>query len=282
MSSPSYHQPEDIEEALRLVARGATPVAGATALFSGRSRPDGELVDVTRCGLSGIRVEGAWLVLGAATTLAQIGDAPDLPGREGALLRRAARAAGSRPVRTMITLGGNLAHAVFWADMPPALLALDAQVEIRRSGEKCALVPIEACLEPGPRPWAGGLITQIRVPLCEGAGAFGYERFSRTANDYALATACVALRREGELIRGMRVVLGALQSRPYRLREVEQMFEGKVLGGALVLEQAATAVRERAAAAPSSRASEEYRRDLAAALARRAIDTALTWASREE
>jgi carbon-monoxide dehydrogenase medium subunit len=281
MSSSAYHQPDDLEEALRLVARGATPVAGATALFSGRSRPDGELVDVTRCGLSGIRVEGSWLVLGAATTLAQIGDAPDLPGREGALLRRAARAAGSRPVRTMVTLGGNLAHAVFWADMPPALLALDAQVEIRRSGEKSALVPIEECLEPGPRPWAGGLITRIRVPLCGGAGAFGYERFSRTANDYALVTACVALRREGELIRGMRVVLGALQSRPYRLPEVEQMFEGKAFG-ALVLEQAAAAVRERAAAAPSSRASEEYRRDLAAVLARRAIDAALTWASRQE
>ncbi len=281
MSVAAYHQPEDLEEALRLVARGATPVAGGTALFCGRNRPDGEVVDVTRCGLSGYRVERSWLVLGAATTLAQLGDAQDLPGREGALLRRAARAAGSRPVRTLVTLGGNLAHAVYWADLPPALLALDAEVEVRRAGEKSQLLPIEECLRPGPRPWARGLITSIRVPLCTGIGAFGHQRFSRTANDYSLATACVALFREGNVVRGVRVVLGALQGRPYRLREVEQIFEGNAFGS-LRLRQVAAAVRERAVVAPSLRASEAYRRDLAGTLASRAIDTALTWASREE
>jgi CO/xanthine dehydrogenase FAD-binding subunit len=276
----AYHQPVQLEEALRLVARGATPIAGATALFSARSLPEGELVDVTRCGLGEIRVEEERLVIGATATLSRIGEASDLPGMEGALLRRAARAAGSRPMRNMITLGGNLAHSAFWADMPPALLALDAEVEVQRAGEPARLVSIEDCLRPGKRPWEGGLITAIAVPLAGGIGAWGYERFSRTANDYALATACVALRREKKVTRSVRVVLGALQNRPYRLSEAEQIFEGKAFGS-LMLEQAAAAVRERAQVAPNFRASEAYRRDLTGTLVRRAVDTALSWALRE-
>ena len=276
----AYHQPTRLDEALKLVAKGAQPVAGATALFSGRSRPEGDLVDVTRLGLSSLAVEPGRAVLGAACTLAQISDAESLPGMEGALLRRAARAVGSRPLRNAITLGGNVAHVAFWADMPVVLLALDAAVEVQRAGEPIHTCPLADCLKAGKRPWEGGLITRVVVSLRKETCGFGYERFARTANAYPFATLCVTLKREGSLAREVRVVVGALQPRPFRVTEVEAMVEGKAFDLALV-EACGKKLSGIVPVAPNFRASAEYRKELAGVLVRRALQSAFTWAMRE-
>jgi CO/xanthine dehydrogenase FAD-binding subunit len=276
----AYHQPTRLEEALKLVAKGATPVAGATGLYSARSLPEGELVDLGRLGLSGITLENERVWIGATTTLTQIGDAKQIPGMEGALLRRAARAVGSRPMRNMITLGGNLAHSAYWEDLPPVLLALQASVEVQRAGEPAQLVSMADALKPGKRPWEDGLITRFAIPLTQGIWSFGYERLARTANDYSLCTAVTVLRRDGQLVRDVRLVLGALQIRPYRVSEAEKVLEGKAFAP-LLLDEAAAKVREVAQVAPNFRASPDYRRELAGTLSRRTIETAFNWAMRE-
>ena len=73
--TPAYHQPTRLDEALRLVSKGAQPVAGATALYSGKTRPEGELVDITRLGLSSFQVEPNRITFGATCTLSQLSDA---------------------------------------------------------------------------------------------------------------------------------------------------------------------------------------------------------------
>jgi carbon-monoxide dehydrogenase medium subunit len=277
----AYHQPTRLEEALRLVSMGAQPVAGATGLFSGKGRPDGELVDVTRLGLGTFKIEKGAIHLGATCTLAQISDAAELPGMEGALLRRAARAVGSRPLRNSITLGGNIVHVAFWADMPPVLLALDARIKVQRAGDSVStVVSFADCLKPGKHPWEGGLITEVSVPLRQGVCGFGHERFSRTANDYSFATVCAVLTRDGGVARSVRVVVGALQPRAFRVPEVEAMVEGKAFDVGL-LEQAGKKLSSAVQVGPSFRASAEYRRELAGTLARRALQSAFTWAMRE-
>lgn len=269
----AYHLPTRLEEALQLVARGAKPVAGATALFSGKGPPSGELVDITRLGLGDWAVEPARIILGATVTLSRISDASELPGMEGELLRHAARAPGSRLLRNAITLGGNIAHVAFWADMPVALLALDARIEVQRAGEPPRELGFGECLQPGKRPWEGGLLTRVLVPRRPGDWGFGHERLSRTASDYPFATACATLRRDGEVAREVQIVVGALQPRPFRVPEVEAMLEGQSLQSAL-LERAGAKLSEIAPAAPSSCASADYRRELAGVLARRALETA--------
>jgi carbon-monoxide dehydrogenase medium subunit len=275
----AYHQPSRLEEALSLVAQGAQPVAGATALFSGKGRPEGELVDITRLGLSGLAVEADRLALGATCTLSQISDADEMPGMEGALLRRAARAVGSRPLRNAITVGGNIAHAAFWADMPVVLLALDAKIEHQRAGQAAQTVALADCLK-GKRAWEGGLITRVFVPLRKETCGFGHERFARTANDYPFATLCVTMTRDGRLAREVRVVVGALQPRPFRVPEVEALVEGKSLEPGL-LEACGKKLSELVPVAPNFRASAEYRRELAGVLVQRALQSAFTWAMRE-
>lgn len=276
----AYLQPKTLDEALRAVARGARPVGGATALYAGKPRLDCELVDLADAGLSTIDLEPGRIVLGATTTLATIGDCETLPGMEGALLRRASRGPGALPLRNAITLGGNIAQVAFWADMPVVLLALDAQIEVGRAGEPSKLVDLAECFKPGKKAWEGGLITKVVVPTRRSVCGFGYERFSRTKNDYAFATLCVTLERAGRVAHGVRVVVGAMQPRPFRVPEIEAMVEGKGLDHAL-FEAAGKKLSEVVQVAPNFRASESYRRELAGVLCKRALESAFAWAMRE-
>lgn len=277
----AYHQPEALEAALDFVARGATPIAGATALYTGRGKRDTELVDVTRLGLDRITVGDDAVELGATVTLSQLSRAVQIPGMAGALLRQAARGVASAPLRNVITLGGNLAHLVYWADMPVVLLALDASVQVRRAGSAPVDRPLADVLREGKKAWDGGLITSFRVPLGQGTLGFGYDRFTRTSTDYAFATACVTMRVMEGRAREVHVVLGAVQSRPGRAAAAEALIEGNSVDDNLrraVMDE----VRRGVEVAPNFRAPAEYRRELAAVLAGRAVDKAWTWASRED
>lgn len=276
----AYHQPQRLEEALGLMAKGAVPVAGATSLYSSRNKPDAELVDITRLGLGSIQVEPGRISIGATVTLTQLVEATELPGAEGELLRRAAGSITARPMRNAITVGGNIAHVACWSDLPVALLALEAEVEIQRAGEPSSVKPLADCLK-GQAPWAGGLITRVLVPVKGGARGFGYERFSRTSNDYPMASACATLTRDGEIAREVRLVVGALQPRAFRVLEVEEMLEGKAFTAEL-LDAAAAKLREVIQVAPNFRASADYRRELAGTLARRALHNAFSSVTREK
>jgi carbon-monoxide dehydrogenase medium subunit len=277
----AYHQPEALQDALAHVARGATPIAGATGLFTGRPKREGELVDLSRVGLDTVQVSDSSITLGAAVTLAQIGKDTSLPGMAGAVLRRAARSVASAPLRNAITLGGNIAHLVYWADMPVALLALDASLQVQSVGQPVKEVSIVEALAQGKKAWDGGLILGVRIPLRAGKLGFGYVRFTRTVTDYALASACVTLRLEGGVARDVRVALGAVQSRPGRVAQVEATVEGTAVDAAVL-----SAVKAKMAAVvqvgPNFRAPADFRRTLATVLTARAVETAWTWGSRED
>ncbi len=277
----AYHQPEALDVALDHVAKGAIPVAGATGLYTGRVKRGQQLVDVTRLGLDGIDVTADAVTIGSTVTLAQLAGADEIPGMPGAVLRRAARGVASAPLRNAITVGGNLAHLVYWADMPVALLALDAIVEVQRAGHAASQRPIADCLREGKRAWDGGLITWVRIPLGKGTRGFGYERFTRTSTDYAFATTCVTMRRDGDKASEVRVAVGAVQSRPVRLPDVEAMLEGRAVDGAL-RDAIVRKVKDVVQVAPNFRAPADFRRELAGVLTGRAVDKAWTWASRED
>ncbi|MCU0693791.1 MAG: FAD binding domain-containing protein [Polyangiaceae bacterium] len=277
----AYHQPEDLQEALDLVARGAVPVAGATGLYTAGFKRDVELVDLTRLGLHGITVTSDRLVLGAAVTLSRLATEDKLPSMQGALLRQVASSIASAPLRNAITLGGNLAYIVYWADMPVVLLALDAQVEVQRFGQQARWIPLASCLEKGKQTWEGGLITRFAVPLRPGHLGFGHHRITRTVSDYAIASACVTLARDGDKASNVRVVVGAITSRATRVAQAESLIEGTTVNDAVVT-NVKQAVAQSIAVAPNFRAPADYRREVAAVLVGRALHAAWTLASRED
>jgi CO/xanthine dehydrogenase FAD-binding subunit len=88
-----------------------------------------------------------------------------------------------------------------------------------------------------------------------------------------MVTACATLRRDGEVARDVRLAMGAIQPRAFRVPEVEAMLEGQAFGAEL-LEEAVATLRAKIQVAPNFRASAEYRRDVAGTLARRALNHA--------
>jgi xanthine dehydrogenase YagS FAD-binding subunit len=111
----AYVRPDDLDQAIELLATGdALALAGGSdvvPLLRRGKRAPAALVDIRRLLPSGIESDGAGLRIGAGTTLAALAGDPRI--RDGyAALHQAARAAASPQLRTVGTVGGNLAQAV--------------------------------------------------------------------------------------------------------------------------------------------------------------------------
>ena len=83
--------------------------------------------------LTGIRVDGEDLVIGAATPHAVLA-ASELVRAEAPLLAHSAGLVGDPQIRHRGTIGGSLAHADPAADLPMALLALGGSVDVLGQG----------------------------------------------------------------------------------------------------------------------------------------------------
>src|SRR6185436_11135794 len=129
-------EPTTIPDALTALAAhpaDARLVAGGTALVAmlrlGLLRP-ALLISLDRvAGLRDLRVADGHLALGAMIPVAAVHRAPAV--RAGwPLLAEACGRVATPAIRSAATLGGNLAYAEAASDPAPALLCLDAQVQV--------------------------------------------------------------------------------------------------------------------------------------------------------
>ena len=168
---------DSVEHALAALAEhpGATVLAGGTDLMvevnDGRRTP-AQVIAVGRVAeLGGIRVdghtEGATVVIGAATTFAQLERGP--VAELAPALAYAARTVGSPQIRNAATIGGNLATASPAGDALPVLVALGATIEVagpdggrRIPIDEFFTGPKRSALEPGE------LVVAVRVPVRRG------------------------------------------------------------------------------------------------------------------
>jgi aerobic carbon-monoxide dehydrogenase medium subunit len=216
------------------------------------------LVDIGQAGeLSGIRSEAGELVIGATTCHADVA-ASALVRSEAPLLAYSAAQVGDPQIRHRGTIGGSLAHADPAADLPMALTALGGSVDItgpdgsRTVGADDFFTGFfETSLEPGE------LITAVRVPRRPGA-AWGYQKFTRRANDWAIV---------GVAATGGRIALANMGPVPVRARAAEQA----LAGGASPAEAAALAA-EGTEPVADMHADGAYRQHLARVLTRRALE----------
>jgi len=171
------------------------------------------LIDIGRAaGLAGIAVDGEELVIGATTRHADLASSP-LVRADAPLLAHAASLVGDPQIRHRGTIGGSLAHADPAADLPMALVALGGSVELtgpagtrRIAAEDFFVGFFETALADGE------LLTAVRVPRRPGV-RWGYEKFVRRANDWAIVGAAA--------IDG-RIALANMGPVPLRARVAEQ------------------------------------------------------------
>jgi carbon-monoxide dehydrogenase medium subunit len=272
-----YVVPETLDEALGHLRDGgedAKVLAGGHSLLplmKMRLAVPSLLVDVRRLSeLRGIeRRNGSW-ELGAMTRHAEIQDRQEL-----GLAAAAAAKIADQQVRNRGTVGGSLAHGDPASDLPTVLLALEGSVGIAgAAGERHvdAADLFQGYLTTAVE--AGEILTHVHVPAMEGWG-FGYEKFTRRAEDWAMVGVCALVKRADDgSCEDVRVGLTHMGSTPLRARGVEEALRGGALDGdaiARASEQAADGTHPPA----DLNASADYKRHLAGVLTRRALSAAV-------
>jgi len=273
------HEATSIDEATSLLERFAPDariLAGGTDLLVdlkiGR-RSVGHVISIGGVHeLRGIRSADGGLRIGAMTTLADLVASPLLTGPY-VVLRDATSRMAAPQIRNMATVGGNVSGGVPCADVPPTLSVLAAELVIQSSCQARRVAVDDFFL--GPRETllgAGELLTEICIPCPPTRFGAAYSRFGlRNGNAIAVAgvAASLALGEDGR-VEQARLCLSAVAPIPKPAIEAAQLLIGRPPD-----EEAATAAAASAAGAAEPigdvRGSAEYRRELVAVLAKRAI-----------
>lgn len=137
----------------------------------------------------------------------------------------------------------NREHALFNAsrcvavtpsDTGPALVALEAQMVISREGGQRVVAAEDFFIGPAiditrtTVMEAGEILTAVRIPAKWANAEFFYEKVAdRNVWDFALVSLAAVMRTEGGNIQESRLVCGAVECTPRRLRSVEQAIQGQ-------------------------------------------------------
>jgi CO/xanthine dehydrogenase FAD-binding subunit len=270
-----FLRPTDLSAALTaLKGRPWAVLAGGTDFYParvGRPLPDAILDITALAGLRGVREEAAAYRIGALTTWSEVLAAPLPSAFDG--LKRAAREIGGRQVQNAATLAGNICNASPAADGIPALLALEAEVELS-AHDGMRRLPLASFVAGGRRTQRRPeeLVTAILIPRWSARARstfckLGARRY--LVISIVIVAATLEVGADGTVVRAA-VAVGACSEVAQRLARLEAKLLGKPLAPAL-----ADQVRpdDIAALTPISdiRGSAEYRRDAAVTLVRRAL-----------
>jgi carbon-monoxide dehydrogenase medium subunit len=275
-----YFAPEAANEAVALLAHYG---ADARALAGGQSlvpmlalrlaRP-AVLVDLNRIKpLAGIELKGGELVLGAMTRQADVLVSP-LVKANARLLAQALAEVGHPPTRARGTIGGSLSHADPAAELPAAVIALDAIMTIagvQAERTVAAADFFKGMFETAIAP--GELLIEVRIPVKAGRRS-GFAEISQRKGDFAILSAAVALDFTGDECVQARVVLGGAGPVPLRCHDSEAALTGRPAEEAAI-ERAADATAVDNIEFDTPQASRIYRQKIAPALVRRALETAM-------
>lgn len=268
-----FHRPQTVDDALTLLAATQGRVlAGGTDVFPalGSQLLSGPVIDLTGiAALRGISLrDGVWRI-GAATRWREIRDAALPPGFTA--LQQAAREIGSVQIQNSGTIAGNLCNASPAADAVPALIILDAAVEIA-SAAGLRVLPLQAFMT-GYRRTAlnpGEIVTSILVRDAAAAAPSHFLKLgARKYLVISIAMVAAQMAIENGIIKQAHIAIGACSPVAVRLARLEQDLAGMRATEAM----ACIKPDHFSDLTPIDdvRATAAYRRDAAMTLVRRAI-----------
>ncbi|MQT15551.1 FAD binding domain-containing protein [Segnochrobactrum spirostomi] len=228
--------------ALTDLGEDGAPFAGGTWIMRAPIRHEARKATYVALGriaeLREITITPAALEIGAGVTHAALASAittlDDLRG-----LAAAAGRSANPAVRAAATVGGNLCTVAFAAaDLVPALLCLDAEVEIAGAGGRERMM-LEAFLVRRGTLAPGHLLTRIIVPRHLGHSAHARLPL-RKAGDYpvAIVSLRVACDPSGR-VREIRIAVGAVEPVARRWPMLEATLTGERLDPESAAERAA-------------------------------------------
>jgi CO/xanthine dehydrogenase FAD-binding subunit len=287
MTAETYTAAASLDEALEALAGGSRAVAGGTDLVvgarSGKAPLPASLVAIHGLAeLRGIREQGGGLVLGALTTHADIVDSQAVCDRYTALADASA-IVGSHATRSTGTIGGNVMNASPAMETGGPLICFDGVARFRSSGGEREVPLAELFSGPGRTTASSDeLLTEIELPAPPAGTGSCYARLEyRRQMEIAIVGATAVVRLDGGILSDARVAITALAPTIYRVAAAEAALNGSD-GGESAVTAAANAAAEASQPISDVRGSADYRRAMAAVIARRAIATAIARARGEQ
>lgn len=282
-------RPESMPQALsqrQQYGKDALPIAGGQSLLvllRNKLIDPQVLIDLERLSeLRGLQRRSEGLSIGAMTTIYNLSSSAEVRAAVP-ILSQAASKVGSTAIRNLGTIGGNLCHNEPGADLPPALLALNAVVELRNA-QGTRKVPLgeffrgffETAIAPNE------LLCSIEIPSLPKTASTVYLKHAISSEDLAIAGVAVVLileEKHSRIAREIRIGLGGVAPVPLRASKAENALKGMVLNDAAIREAGEIASSE-SDPMTDPHGSADYRRKMVKVLVRRAISAAIEQSER--
>ncbi|MEO9276077.1 xanthine dehydrogenase small subunit [Marinomonas sp. 5E14-1] len=272
----NYFQPQTLVEFLTIKAdhKGATLVAGGTDLMlenTQRFHDFGVLVDVSQINeLTKIEDNGTQLTIGASVTYSELEQFSKT--RYPHLYHLLERIA-SRQIRNRGTIGGNVANASPIADMPPILLAFDADIQIVNLDGSQRTVSIHDFYQSYKQTvlTEGEVIASFTMELARLADFHRFYKVSKRMED-DISSVMLATRfnvNDGQ-ISDLRLAFGGMAATPIRAEKAEAALLNSDVNDEQALSNALTILKDELTPLSDMRASARYRSDMACNLVRKA------------
>ena len=263
LATPDFIAPRTVDEfaAVREAHPDALILAGGTDIGLWVTKQLRKLPTLIYIGavreLRTIRRTADAIEIGAAVTLTEAWKALVAAYPQFADL---AQRFASPPVCNSGTLCGNVANGSPVGDSMPALIAIGAEVELRR-GDRRRSLPLENFylgyqkkdLQPGE------FVASVRIPLPR-AGRFvaSYKVSKRFDQDIAAVCAAFSFDLDGDTVRGARIAFGGMAAIPARAPQAEAALIGQ-RWSLQAMERAAQALSKDFQPLSDMRASRDYR-----------------------
>ncbi|MBL8062095.1 MAG: FAD binding domain-containing protein [Anaerolineales bacterium] len=240
----TYHRPRTLDEALTLLTQPNTVPLGGGTLLSKPTADSVAVVDLQALRLDSLRVNGNDLQIGATCTLQSLLEADECPTP----LKTALKLEAPLNIRNTATVAGTIVASDGRSTFATMLLAMDAKLDLIVNRQSKIVNCGEFLLT---RP--SGLITSITVPL---NAKTAFEFVSKTPADKPIVCAALSQWNSGRT----RLSLGGYGKTPLLA------MDGTEADGL------DTAAKNAYHEAEDEWASAEYRMDVAATLAKRALE----------
>jgi len=208
------------------------------------------------------------LTIGAAVTLNELLDS-DIVKQKFGVLWKAASTLADPTIRNRATLVGNICNASPAADTAPALLVLDAKVEVvGKKGKRTVAIKDffrgvkKTALKPGE------FVRAVKVPNPPEGARGDYLKWGRTAGEDLSVVGVAALADSSEKL--VRVALSSVAPTPLLVPDIEGAFRD---GGSLdeKIEKAVSIVQSKICPISDVRCCKEYRLYMAGVLTSRVL-----------
>jgi carbon-monoxide dehydrogenase medium subunit len=264
MYSFQYQKAKSVDDAAKIIAKDsdAKLLAGGQSLIAAMklrlSKPS-NLVDIGGIkNLSGIKVDGKAVTLGAMTRHAEVAASSDVKKAIPALAALAG-GIGDRMVRNMGTIGGSLANNDPAADYPAGVLGLGATIVTNKrkiAADDFFKGMYETALGKGE------IIEQVSFPIPKRAA---YMKFKNPASRYAIVGVFVA-----DFGASARVAVTGAGPSVFRVAQMEKALASKFAPDSV----ANISVPEKGLNS-DLHAKADYRAHLVTVMARRAVEAAM-------